>query len=301
MATVYQGRNEPGLQRDIPGYTTYQEPDTTVPPKARPILNQVSVNGVEIPEAEILAEAQNHPAETPGAALMEAARALVVRQLLLQEAEGAVVESAQETGPDDRRETPEEAAIRALIEQEVSTPSASEEECRRYYEANRGKFRSSTIYQARHILVAAAPDDGAHRKKARAKAEGLIGKLAERPSVFAALAAEHSDCPSAAQGGNLGQLTRGSTVGEFERALETMGEGELSKQPVESRYGFHIIQLDRKIEGEMLPFEPLRERIAAWLEAAAWSKAVSQYIFMLAANADIRGIDFDATDGPLVK
>lgn len=66
------------------GYTTYQEPDTRVPPKPRPVFDAVSVNGVTIDEADILTEAQNHPAENPGAALLSAARALAVRELLLQ-------------------------------------------------------------------------------------------------------------------------------------------------------------------------------------------------------------------------
>lgn len=67
-------------------YSGYQEPDTSVPPKAKPLFHKVSVNGVEIPEHVILSEAQNHPAENPGAALLAAARALAVRQLLLSRA-----------------------------------------------------------------------------------------------------------------------------------------------------------------------------------------------------------------------
>ena len=65
-------------------YDGYTEPDTKIPPKARPVLSEVSVNGVLIPETEILAEAQNHPAENPGMAAAAAARALVVKELLLQ-------------------------------------------------------------------------------------------------------------------------------------------------------------------------------------------------------------------------
>lgn len=300
MTTVYRGRG-PGSQRADQGYTTYREPDTSVPPKARPVLDRISVNGVEIPQAEILAEAQNHPADTPGAALMGAARALVVRQLLVQRAMQAGTKGERGTVAGGSRQTHEEAAIDALVEREVSAPCAGEEECRRYYDANRDKFRSDTIYEARHILIAASPDDPPARRQARAVAEKLIAKLGAQPGAFGGLAGAHSDCPSAANGGNLGQITRGSTVAEFERALETMSEGEISKQPVESRYGFHIIGLDRKIEGELLAFDLVRERIAAWLEAAAWSKAVSQYIRVLAADADIRGIDLDAAEGPLLQ
>ncbi len=300
MTTVYRNRKSASSAGNS-GYTTYQEPDTTVPPKARPVLKAVSVNGVIIPEADILAEAQNHPADTPGTAVIAAARALAIRQLLLQEAHRMDVECEPETGLDGRSETLEEAAIRALIEQEVAVPSAGVEECRRYYQTNPEKFRSDTLYEARHILLASSPADQPARARARAMAEKLAGELSEDPSVFDEFARDFSDCPSATEGGNLGQLTRGSTVAEFERALEAMEVGTISCRPVESRFGFHIIRLERKIDGELLPFEMVEARIAAWLEAAAWSKAVSQYISILAASADIRGIDLEQAEGPLLQ
>ncbi len=117
------------------------------------------------------------------------------------------------------------------------------------------------------------------------------------PATFASVAHEYSSCPSGAQGGNLGQLTRGSTVPEFERALERLTVGEITPAPIESRFGFHIVRLDRRIEGEELPFDYVADRIAGWLEASTWSKAVSQYIAILAADADITGIDLLSSEG----
>jgi peptidyl-prolyl cis-trans isomerase C len=115
------------------------------------------------------------------------------------------------------------------------------------------------------------------------------------------LAAEHSACPSREQGGNLGQVTPGSTVAEFERALETMQEGELLMRPVETRFGFHVIFLERKIEGVQLPFEHVADRIAGWLEAASWSKVVAQYIALLVSRAEISGINLKTAEGPLIQ
>jgi peptidyl-prolyl cis-trans isomerase C len=304
MTTLYQNpsiKHQPvGPSPSGEGYTTYKEVDTTVPPKARPILKEITVGGVAIPEAEILAEAQNHPAETPGAAVLEAARALVVRQLLLQEAlrTGAATPAAADEGP---RETAEDAAIRELIAREVKVPEATEEECRRFYEHNPQRFRTEPIFEARHILIAAPEADEALRKDARDVAGTLIRELTGRPADFGVLARTHSACPSREEGGNLGQITRGSTVAEFERALLEMTPGKLAPQPVESRYGFHVVMLDRRIDGETLPFEVVRPRIAAWLEAAVWSRAVSQYISVLAGRAAIRGIDIGGADSPLVQ
>lgn len=99
----------------------------------------------------------------------------------------------------------------------------------------------------------------------------------------------------------MGQLTKGSTVPEFEAVLFKLKEGQLSPTPAVTPFGFHVIQLDRIIAGEDLPFEAVQGRIAAWLEAASWSRAVSQYIGILANKADLKGIDFDAQDGPLVQ
>ena len=282
-------------------YSTYQEPDTRVPPKARPVLDAVTVNGVAIAESDILAEAQNHPAENPGAALLSAARALAVRELLLQRARERQIAVSPESDAEGRSETDEDASIRRLIEEEVTVPSATAEECLRFYENNRVKFRSEPIFEASHILIAADPADERARAAARSDAERLAAVLVEHPSEFATMARTHSACPSAEQGGNLGQLTRGSTVAEFERELARMAEGEITPRPVESRFGYHIIRLERRIDGEQLPFDFVQQRIAGWLEASTWSKAVSQYIAILAADATVTGIDLLAADGPLMQ
>lgn len=301
LDTASKGAGASSAGRPGESYSTYQEPDTSVPRKARPVLDMISVNGVEIVESEILAEAQNHPAENPGSALLAAARALVIRQLLLQRAAELDLVSAPEILDDGRTETDEDAAIRMLIEQEAVVPSATSEECLRFYNSNPAKFRSEPIFEASHILFAADPSNRSGRDAARREAERLTNVLLEHPGEFAVMARTHSACPSAAQGGNLGQLTRGSTVPEFERALQRLDEGRITDVPVESRYGFHIIRLERRIDGEQLPFDFVRDRIAGWLEASTWSKAVSQFIAILAADAEITGIDMLGDDGGLLQ
>ncbi|WP_180898154.1 peptidylprolyl isomerase [Martelella soudanensis] len=279
----------------------YQAVDTKIPPKARPVFSEISVNGVAIAESAILAEAQNHPADNPGAALKAAAEALVIRELLLQKAAEQQVTGAPERTADGRNETAEDAQIRALIEMAVDAPSADEVECRRFYENNRSRFRSEPIFEASHILLAANPADEAARRQARAEAEQMISGLEAGAVGFGELARARSACPSAEHGGNLGQLSPGSTVPEFEAVLMRLPEGEVVGSPVETRYGFHIIRMDRRIDGEQLPFEAVRPRIAAWLEASSWSKAVAQFIAVLAADATIEGIEIAGADGPLVQ
>lgn len=251
----------------------------------------VSVDGVAIPHEVISREAQNHPASTPVGAWKSAARALVVRELLLQEARRMGLTPAPETDTDGRRETDEEALIRGLIEREVSVPEADAIACRRYYEHNRKRFRSADLYEASHILIAARHDQPQAFAAARERAQALLALLAREPGRFAELAAACSACPSASSGGNLGQLARGDTTSEFEKALLALEPGGTTRTPVETRYGFHIIRLERHIPGKDLPFEAVCDRIAGYLDERARRTAMAQYVARLASRADVSGID----------
>jgi peptidyl-prolyl cis-trans isomerase C len=261
----------------------------------------IRVNGVAISADAVQREAQNHPADDPKDALEAAARALVVRELLLQEARGRNLTAVPERDEAGRSETEEDALIAALLDAEVVTPKADEETCRRYYLNNAHKFRSADLYEARHILIAADPADATVRAQARDLAERLIAELQADPSRFAELAAAYSACPSKEQGGNLGQLTQGQTVPEFETFLFNLEEGQLCPVPAETRFGCHVLKLDRKMPGRQLDFDLVHERIADYLETTSSRRAIAQYIGMLAGAARITGIDLPGADSPLVQ
>ena len=262
---------------------------------------RVSVNGVEITLAAIAAETQNHPAPDAEAACAEAVRALVIRELLLQEARRLALAAEPRLDEEGRRETGEEALIRALLEREIVTPEADEASCRRYYDNNRQRFASEDIYEAAHILLSAAPENKDAYAAAVREAEAMIEVLTKRPELFADLARERSACPSGAEGGNLGQLTRGQTVAEFETFLFALEDGQLCPVPVKTRYGVHVVRLDRKIAGRTLPFEAAKDEIAAYLAEASWRRAAYQYVRILAGRAEIAGADIEGSDGPLVQ
>lgn len=273
--------------------TASEAPVCGLKPKNLPRPAAVSVNGVTIPRDAIARETQNHPAAKPVAAWLEAARALIVRELLLQEAKRLQVQAEPLTDDAGRRETEDEALIRALVDHAVVTPLADETTCRRYYDQNRGRFRSSDLYEVRHILIAAAPGDQAARADARALAGTLVAKLRGAPQAFPDLAALHSACPSSATGGSLGQISAGQTVPEFERGLASLPVGEVGAEPIETRYGLHVVLLDRRIEGRELPFELVRDAIARWLDDRVRHGAIRYYIAGLAAAAKIEGIELD--------
>ena len=242
----------------------------------------IRINAVEISDAALFAEMQYHPAATVAEAQRLAGEALLVRELLAQEA----LARGFGEGPD---------AIDALLAQAVPLALPDEAACRSYYEAHPDRFRSNDLIEAEHILIAAAPDDEEARAQAKQKAEGLLAQIQGDPSRFADLAREHSDCPSKANGGNLGQITRGSTVPEFETFLFSLDEGELCPVPVPSRYGFHIVRLRHRARGRALPFEHVQGAIEDYLSERAWRRDVQRFIASLAAAARLEGVELGST------
>jgi peptidyl-prolyl cis-trans isomerase C len=239
---------------------------------------------------------QHHPAEKPIAAWQQAARALVIRELLLQRAKHLGLPPEPICDEAGRRETDDEALMRAVVEQEVTVPTPDDATCRRYYEQNSARFRSPDIYEASHILFAALPADRESYAAARADALAVLAALRDDPNSFATLAKAYSKCPSAEQGGNLGQITSGQTTPEFERALLALAPGELCAEPVATRYGFHIIRLERKIDGRVLPYEVVAEPIADYLRESVQRRANAQYVARLASAARIEGIELASAE-----
>jgi peptidyl-prolyl cis-trans isomerase C len=192
-----------------------------------------------------------------------------------------------------------DAAIERLIEREVRMPEPALEECRRYYDANASRFRSGDLVFASHILFEIKP--GSPVNMLRGWAERMLAQLLAAPHEFEACAAEASNCPSAQQGGNLGQIGRGDTVPEFEAALFADVSTGILPRLVTTRYGFHIIRIDRRVPGSALPFDMVRERIAALLSERVQQTALRQYVSLLAGQAELRGVDLGAAASPLMQ
>ena len=248
--------------------------------------SEISVNNRIISEDEICKEIQYHQADTLESARFVATEALVIRELLKQRAEYAGI-NLQSDGIYD-----EEATFSALIEAEVNVPVSTVKECKRYFDKNLQRFTSETIIEARHILLAVSADDINARVAAKKKAITLIGKLLETIELFDDMVKEHSACPSKKTGGSLGQLSKDSTVKEFERQVFTLQKG-LCHSPIETRYGFHIVIVDRKVEGRPLPFDLVKDEISNYLQHQVQQRALRNYLQQLMADASISGITLD--------
>ena len=228
-----------------------------------------SVNGVAV-------------ADRPGA----------VRELLRQRAVavGLLAPDTQDERLDDGIET--------LLDREVRTPEPTADECRRFYAQHPGDFTAGELAFARHILFAVTP--GVPVGALRATAERTLAELCEYPERFADRARQLSNCPSGSQDGNLGQLARGECAPEFEAAIFGPAAG-LLKQLVRTRFGFHIVAIDRRVEGQRIPFEAVREKIAAHLAAEVRRKALYQYVSVLAGTAELEDVDLATAGSPLVQ
>jgi peptidyl-prolyl cis-trans isomerase C len=266
-------------------------------------MRSLVVHGVEIPESLIAQEAQNHPSLSAGKAREAAGHALATKALLLRRARALGLTPEPELDEDGREETAEAALIRAVLDAEVEIAEPTEAECRRLYEAQRARFSTPLLYEAAHILIAPQDESQAASEHARIAAERTARDLARQPGRFAQLARERSACPSAAVGGSLGQLSPGDLVAEVEAALLRLKPGAIAPAPVRSRFGWHVLRLERLIEGRILPFEHVAPTIRLRLEARAWTAAAARYVLALAREAEAMGValaygvDGEVSDG----
>lgn len=262
-----------------------------------PLFPEITVNGDVIASAAIAAEAQNHhaPKGKPGLAWRMAAQALAIRKLLLDEAaRRGIAATPARVGP-GLTETPEEAQIRALLEEAISVDPPSEAELRALWAKDPARFRSPPLWEASHILCAADPTDATATEVAHLRAQAILATLRRDPKAFGRLAREMSDCSSKANGGMLGQLGPGDTVPEFEAVLRALAPGQTVDAPVRSRFGWHVIRLDSRAETRELPFVAVRAHLAEAAEKAAWTRAARRFTEDLTKTAVISGLDFRAS------
>lgn len=271
-------------------------PAPSLPPP--PSFREVRVGGVEIAPEAIAREIQHHPAPDADTAWREAARALAIRELLLQEAERLSVEAEPEADEAGRAESEADARIRALLEEAVAPELPSEAECRRFYEARRDRFRTPDLFEAAHVLIEPEGDSEADWAAAERGARAIIAEVGCDPRAFAEAARALSACPSAKQDGSLGQVRRGELVPPVQAALDALGDGETSPAPVRSRFGWHVIRLHRRIAGRTLPFEAVEAKIGETLGARSWTLGATRYVAALAARARIEGVTVEPAGEP---
>ena len=136
-----------------------------------------------------------------------------------------------------------------------------------YYSQNQYRFEQPERVRMRHILLMTVEKSEEEAEEARAKAEEILEQL-RGGADFAVMAKEHSEDPgNADSGGDLGWVSRGDMVPEFEEAAFALQVGELSAAPVKTEFGYHLIRADDRESGSIKPLSEVREVIRSDLVA----------------------------------
>ncbi len=200
----------------------------------------------------------------------------------------------------------ERQVLEAMVDAAVQVPQPTDEECQRYYKARTAQYVVGQAVHLRHILFAVTPGVNVHALTVHAE-KALISLLGKDVAVdaFATLAAEMSNCPSSAQGGDLGWVGPDDCAPELANELffQTDSLAGLGVHPrlIHTRFGFHIIEVLSRRRGKALGFDDVRARVAAQLEMQSRAKALHQYMSLLVGQALVEGIALDAADSPLVQ
>ncbi len=197
-------------------------------------------------------------------------------------------------------------SIDAMLDAEVPAKDPTDDECRRHYDANLPQFRVGQSLKLRHILFAVTEGVDVQRLIRRAE-EALLALTPKSasPERFAQLAAELSNCPSGAAGGELGWVTPQDLSPELARELfykpETGLAHGLQPRLIHSRFGLHIIEVTEQNPGRLPTFDEVRDQIAMRLTLRSRATALGQYLRLLAGGAEVIGIELAAERSPLVQ
>ncbi|EMN1928094.1 SurA N-terminal domain-containing protein [Burkholderia ambifaria] len=175
--------------------------------------------------------------------------------------------------------TPETATIQYLVYSPAAAAASAQPndaDIKKFYDDNPTHFRSEAQVRVSHIYIAAASDaSAADKAAAKAKAEQLLADVKAHPDQFAQIAQKNSqDAPSAAKGGDLGFITRGSTAGgkAFDDAAFALKQGDVSGV-VQSDLGFHILKATEVKPSVVKPFADVKDQIAVQLKQQYAAKA----------------------------
>jgi peptidyl-prolyl cis-trans isomerase C len=252
-----------------------------------------AINGIAL-----LASGESLPAED----LLERAHAELLRQEAVRL--GMLPRHAGLTAPELSAD--DQAVIDRMLEAEVASPQPTPEEAQRYYDAHQAQFTVGQARRVRHILFAVTPGVNVPALAQRAEAALLeLSNKSVQPERFAQLAAELSNCPSGAQGGDLGWLTPQDCAPEFAKELFFLAESSqstgLRPRLVHTRFGFHIVDVLEVNPGHLPSFEQLKAQIAARLQWQSRATALGQYMRRLVGLAQVEGLELDGDASPLVQ
>jgi peptidyl-prolyl cis-trans isomerase C len=243
----------------------------------------------------------NAPGESLGAAEL---RQRACTELLRQAAQRDGLLAADDPPPEQGVISEAAAhAIEAWLEREIHVPEPSAEACRRHHAAHAGRYAIGERAQLRHVLFAVTPgvDVAALRRRAEACLLDLRNPTPDEGDRFAEVARSSSNCPSGADGGALGWLTREDCAPEF--AAEIFGHPEVGVLPrlVHSRFGLHVVEVLAREPGTQPAYETVQAAVAQSLRQQGYATALRQAMQLLAGEIEVQGVDLYRAATPLVQ
>ena len=133
--------------------------------------------------------------------------------------------------------------------QEKVLEAVTDDEVKARYEAEIAAMKPESQIRARHILV-----------KTEEEARAVIGEI-EAGKPFEEAAKEHSTGPTGPNGGDLGFFGKGQMVPEFEQAAFALGVGEITKDPVQTQFGWHVIKKEEERTQPPPEFEAVQSQV----------------------------------------
>ncbi len=173
-----------------------------------------------------------------------------------------------------------------LKEQGVLEPEIPEERIREMYDGDPQSFATIETIRASHILVAVDAKAGEEEKKQARKKAQKLRKQILAGGDFAAIAKEQSDCKTAARGGDLGDIKRGFMPAAFDEVAFSLEKDAVS-EPVETRFGYHVIKLVDREPARLVPYEEMRDFLEKYLQDEESKKRLAMHVAELRERSEI--------------
>jgi peptidyl-prolyl cis-trans isomerase C len=310
VLTTACGDSGPKLAKDI------QVTDTTISGKPEDIIAKVNGKPVTVSEMNLVASRGTpQPGGPAKEAQLQALNSLIDQMVLAEAAtsKGLTVPDSlvdpmiagwerQFPNPQDRDarlaamgmtlpQLREKIRLDQLVQRFVretvqDTLKVSDADLQSYYDANSAQFQQGEAVHARHILVSCPPDTTPEVKAAAKSKAAALARRVRGGEDFAAVASAESDCPSKAQGGDLGFFTRDRMVKPFADAAFALNVGQVS-DVVETQFGYHVIKLEERRAGGMMPLDQIREQLRGFLMRQKLQDAVDKLATNLRAKAKV--------------
>jgi len=181
----------------------------------------------------------------------------------------------------------QDGAIQEFIDKEfVEKITIPNKETKTYYRNNRNLFKRPEQVRASHILVSVDPKGDAPQKAEALKKIEKVQRRLHQGEDFSALAKKFSQCPSSAQGGDLGYFKRGQMVKPFEEAAFALKSGAVS-DIVETRFGYHMIKVVDKKPESIIGYKDVKDELGQYLKQEKVQTEVGLYVGKLKEKAKV--------------